>query len=53
MFRSITFNGTENKSIGAPILRRTNKMISEFDLQYEKYYKIVKVVSQRELEFQA
>lgn len=53
MFRSITFNGTENKPIGAQILRRTNEMISEFDLQYEKYYKIVKVVSQRELEFQA
>ena len=41
MFRSITFNGTENKPIGAQILRRTNEMISEFDLQYEKYYKMM------------
>ena len=52
MFRSITFNGTDKKQIGAPIIRRTNEMISEFDLQYERNYKIVKVVSQRELEFQ-
>ena len=52
MFRSITFNETDKKQIGAPIIRRTNEMISEFDLQYERNYKIVKVVSQRELEFQ-
>ena len=53
MFQSITFNGTDKKQIGLPILRRTNEMIYEFDLQYEKNYKIVKVVSQRELDFQA
>ena len=52
MFRSITFNGTDKKQIGAPIIRRTNEMISEFDLQYERNYKIVKIISQRELEFQ-
>ena len=52
MFRSITFNGTDKKQIGAPIIRRTNEMISEFDLQYERNYKILKVVSQREIEFQ-
>ena len=53
MFQSITFNGTDKKQIGIPILRRTNEMIYEFDLQYERNYKIVKVVSQRELDFQA
>ena len=52
MFRSITFNGTDKKQIGAPIIRRTNEMIYEFDLQYERNYKIVKVISQRELDFQ-
>ena len=52
MFRSITFNGTDKKQIGAPIIRRTNEMISEFDLQYERNYKIVKIISQREIEFQ-
>ena len=52
MFRSITFNGTDKKQIGAPIIRRTNEMINEFDLQYERNYKIEKVVSQRELDFQ-
>ena len=53
MFQSITFNGTDKKQIGLPILRRTNEMIYEFDLQYEKNYKIAKVVSQRELDFKA
>ena len=52
MFRSITFNGTDKKPIGAPIIRKTNEMIYEFDLQYERNYKIVKVISQREKEFQ-
>ena len=52
MFRSITFNGTDKKQIGTPIIRRTNEMINEFDLQYERNYKVVKVVTQRELEFQ-
>ena len=52
MFRSITFNGTDKKQIGAPIIRKTNEMIYEFDLQYERNYKIVKVISQREIEFQ-
>ena len=52
MFRNITFNGTDKKEIGAPILRRTNEMIYQFDLQYERNYKIVKVISQREIEFQ-
>ena len=52
MFRSITFNGTDKKQIGAPIIRRTNEMINEFDLQYERNYKIVKIISQRELDFQ-
>jgi len=52
MFRSITFNGTDKKPIGAPIIKKTNEMIYEFDLQYERNYKIVKVISQREKEFQ-
>ena len=52
MFQSITFNGTDKKQIGAPIIRRTNEMIYEFNLQYERNYKIVKAVSKRELEFQ-
>ena len=52
MFHSITFNGTDKKQIGAPIIRKTNEMINEFDLQYERNYKIVKIISQRELEFQ-
>ena len=52
MFRSITFNGTDKKPIGAPIIRKTNEMIYEFNLQYERNYKIVKVISQREKEFQ-
>ncbi len=52
MFRSITFNGTDKKQIGAPIIRKTNEMIYEFDLQYERNYKIIKVISQREIEFQ-
>ena len=52
MFRSITFNGTDKKQIGAPIIRKTNEMINEFDLQYERNYKIVKIISQRELDFQ-
>ena len=52
MFRSITFNGTDKKPIGDPIIRKTNEMIYEFDLQYERNYKIVKVISQREREFQ-
>ena len=52
MFRSITFNGTDKKPIGAPIIRKTNEMIYEFDLQYERNYKIVKIISQREREYQ-
>ena len=52
MFRDITFNGTDKKEIGAPILRKTNEMIYEFDLQYERNYKINKIISQREIEFQ-
>ena len=52
MFHSITFNGTDKKPIGTPIIRKTNKMIKEFDLQYERNYKIIKIKSQREKEFQ-
>ena len=51
MFRSITFNGTDKKAIGVPIIKKTNKMIYEFDLQYERNYKMTKVISRREKEF--
>ena len=35
-------NNTERKEIGVPILKRTDEMISEFDLDYEKNFKISK-----------
>ena len=52
MYSKITLNNTDRKEIGVPILKRTNKMITEFDLDYERYYKIDKQISQREIEYQ-
>ena len=42
MYTSINMNNTERKEIGVPILKRTDEMISEFDLDYEKNFKISK-----------
>ena len=52
MYSCININNTERKQIGVPILKRTDEMISEFDLDYERYYKLGKLNSQREKEFQ-
>ncbi len=52
MYSKITLNNTDRKEIGVPILKRTNKMITDFDLDYERYYKIDKQISQREIEYQ-
>ena len=51
MYSCISINNTERKQIGVPILRRTDAMISQFDLDYERYYKLGKLNSQREKEF--
>ena len=51
MYSCININNTERKQIGVPILRRTDEMISQFDLDYERYYKLGKLNSQREKEF--
>ena len=51
MYSCISINNTERKQIGVPILRRTDEMISQFDLDYERYYKLGKLNSQREREY--
>ena len=40
MYSNISINNTERKEIGIPILKRTDEMIAQFDLDYERYYKI-------------
>ena len=51
MYSCISINNTERKQIGVPILKRTDEMINQFDLDYERYYKLGKMSSQREKEF--
>ena len=52
MYSQITLNNTDRKEIGISILKKTDKMITDFDLDYERFYKVDNSVSQRELEFQ-
>ena len=40
MYSSISINNTERKKIGVPILKRTDEMITEFNSDYEKHYKL-------------
>ena len=42
MYSNINLNNTERKEIGVPILRRTDEMISQFNLDFEKNFKINK-----------
>ena len=42
MYSNINLNNTERKEIGVPILRRTDEMISQFNLDFEKNFKMNK-----------
>ena len=52
MYSNISINNTERKEIGVPILKRTDEMIAQFDLDYERYYKIGKLNLKRDKQFQ-
>ena len=51
MYSNININNTERKEIGIPILRRTDEMISQFNLEYELNYKMDKYNLQRQKAF--
>lgn len=51
MYSNININNTERKEIGIPILRRTDEMISQFNLDYELNYKMDKYNLQRQKAF--
>ena len=51
MYSSISLNNTERKEIGVPILKRTDEMIAEFNLDYEKNYKLDKFSAEKEKAF--
>ena len=51
MYSSISLNNTERKEIGVPILKRTDEMIAEFNLDYERNYKMDKFNAEKEKAF--
>ena len=52
MYSCISINNTERKEIGVPILKRTDEMIQEFNLDYERHFKISsKINLEREKDF--